>query len=363
MSGESSDRSSLVQNSLSGESQPRQYENRDQFLLEGGVEIMGKTALLSEVKVETPVEILDCGVLSDLEWPGAVSAKNLVETGVTSKEIIGNAVERINEFYVPVNPMAKTRCIDGRHDPEMDETNLGPQVPGGAPGAALAWRLGVDKDDLTRGTFLIDAESMVSNFLRLGFAPGGHRDSHSAGEKVGCGAIDGMDAILSTMTEPKLVDDHKRVVKLLMGSAFDRDTYLRVMGAAVVVNGRSEDYFRGREAVLDMLEKRSKKSTATLQGSHQESIVSVNMVPGTTLSSNHFSKEFNGVQAFGYDLWDSLRMAGKLMPRPDQGIDRERYVMARVMTTVATLMALTDGTQRLVLRMPGEAADYSREEA
>ncbi len=295
--------------------------------------------------------VIDNGLLSVLKWPGNVSKVQLVEKGRVSDDILNDAVDRLNDFYVPVREGAKTRCIDGRHDPELNEEDLGPQVPGGAPGAALAYRLGVDKDDLTRGTFLTDADSMIDNYVRLGFAPGGHRDEHSEGKStVGCGAIDGMDTILATMTEPSLVDDHKRVVKQLLGDQFDRDTYLRVMGAAVVVNGRSDEYFRGREEIIDVLEKRAPKSVATLKGDHEECLIVVNLVPNTTLSSNRFAEEF-GVQAFGYDLWRSMQMASKLLPRPEQEVDRQRFVMARVMGTVATLMALTDGTQRLVLRM------------
>ncbi len=224
-------------------------------------------------------------------------------------------------------------------------------MPGGAPGAALAYRLGVDKDDITRGTFLADAEAMIGNYIRMGFAPGGHRDEISHDQKaVGCGAIDGMDTIVTTMTQPNLINDHKRVVSLILGDDFDRDDYLRVMGAAVMVNGRSEEYFRDREKVIDILEKKSKDSTATLKGEHQECLVAVNLVPNTTLSSNRFSEDFNGVQAFGYDLWWSEEIANKLLPRPDQTLERGRFVMARVMATVATLIALTDGSQRLILR-------------
>jgi hypothetical protein len=297
--------------------------------------------------------LIDYGVLSDITWPGSVSATIMIANGKTGEASLSEAIKRLNEFYVEVSHSARTRCIDGRHDPELDEKKLGAQVPGGAPGAALAYRLGVDKDDLTRGTFLVDAEEMIARYLRLGFAPGGHRDDHSAGKSaVGCGAIDGMDVILATMMRPDLVDDHKRVVKELMGPLFNRDNYLRNMGAAAVLNGRSEDYFRGREAIIDILEKRVKNSIATLKGEHQECLVVVNFVPGTTLASNRLSDTFGGLQAFGYDLWRSMQMAEKIMPRPDQIEDRERFIMARVMSTVATLMALTDGSQRLVLRMP-----------
>jgi hypothetical protein len=300
--------------------------------------------------------VIDCGMLSDIKWPGGVSARVLIDAGKTSNKIIDYAVEHLNDFYVQVHPRAKTRCIDGRQDVKLDERFLGPQVPGGAPGAALAFRLGVDKDDLMRGTFLRDAEVMIGNYLRLGFPPGGHRDEHSLGKALaGCGAIDGMNKVLEVMTSPQLVDDHKRVVKLLLGSQFKRDNYLRIMGAAVVVNGRSEDYFRDREEIIDILEKRAPESIATLKGDHQECIVVVNLVPGTTLASNRLADSYDGIQAFGYDLWRSMEMAGKLLPRPEQALDRERFVMARVMSTVATLMALTDGTQRLVLRTPPSA--------
>jgi len=311
--------------------------------------------ITQKLSTPTPPLIIDYGKISDLQWPGKVSATSLLHSGVLSQATVNEAIKRINEFYVAVSPTARTRCIDGRHDPELDENKLGAQVPGGAPGAALAYRLGVDKDDLTRGTFLVDAEEMIGWYLRLGFAPGGHRDEHSVGKStVGCGAIDAMDIILATMMRPDLVDDHKRVVKELLGSAFDRDTYLRNMGAAAVLNGRSEEYFRDREAIIDLLEKRVKNSIATLKGDHQESIVVVNFVPGTTLSSNRFSHTFQGLQAFGYDIWRSRQMAGKILPRPDQAVDRQRFIMSRVMTTVATLMALTDGSQRFIIRMPAE---------
>jgi hypothetical protein len=299
-------------------------------------------------------EIIDFGRLSDLHWPGPVSADRMIESGEVTKETIEKAVKRIGEFYVKVNAKAKTRCIDGRHDPELDESNLGTQVPGGAPGAALAYRLGVDKDDLTRGTFLADAENMMSTFQRLGFPPGGHRDENSAGQEhaVGCGAIDAMDKVLAAMTDPTLVDDHKRVVRNLLGTSFVREDYLQVMGAAVLVNGRSEEYFKDRDEIMDIMEAKFKKSVATLKGEHKECLVVVNMVPNTTLSSNRFSDEFGGMQAFGYDLWRSLQMAERVLPRADQVDDRQKFIMARVMSTIATLMALTDGSQRLLLRMP-----------
>jgi hypothetical protein len=161
-----------------------------------------------------------------------------------------------------------------------------------------------------------------------------------------------MDVIVATMTRTDLVEEHKRLVKQLLGERFDRDNYLRILGAAIVVNGRAKQYFAERDKVIEVLEKRSKGSVATLDGTHNEAFVLVNMVPNTTLASNRFAHAHDSVQAFGYDLWYSLKIAQSLLPRPDQKVDRERFIMARVMYTVATLMALTDGSQKLIIRMP-----------
>jgi hypothetical protein len=287
-------------------------------------------------------QILDLGKQSENIWPGGVSVGSTIDTLAL--------IETLDSYYVATNSHAKTRCIDGRHDPKFDEANLGAQVPGGAPGAALAYRLGVDKDDLTRGTFYNDAEAMIDSYLRLGLSPGGHRDDSSTGEVVGCGAIDGMDAIIDNMTNPALVEDHKRLVKMLLGPEFNRDNYLRVLGAGLVLRSRSHGYFAGRGEILNLLEKKAPNSVSVLEGQHKESLVIINFVPGTTLSSNRFADEHDGVQAFGYDLWRSKQLAAMLFPLPAQQIDRDRFVMARVMITIATLMTLTNGSQRLLVR-------------
>lgn len=296
-----------------------------------------------EHEQKSTTQILDLGKLTDHAWPGRLAADlNTVDLSA----LMGS----LDSYYVAINPHAKTRCIDGRHDPKFDETKLGAQVPGGAPGAALAYRLGIDKDDLTRGTFYNDAEVMIDSYLRLGLSPGGHRDDSSEGDVVGCGAIDGMDAILANMTDPALVEDHKRLVKALLGHDFYRDDYLRVLGAALVLRSRSHGYFAGRGEILDLLEKKAPNSVSTLEGQHKEALLIVNFVPGTTLSSNRFADEHGGLQAFGYDLWRSKQLATTLFPLPSQRIERDRFVMARVMITIATLMTLTNGTQRLLAR-------------
>lgn len=290
-------------------------------------------------------QVVHLGRLSDRSWIGKVSADDVYID-------IPSIQTRLDEFYVAVNPSAKTRCIDGRYDLDIDETCLGPQVPGGATGAALAYRLAVDKDDLVRGTFYNDFETMLGIYARLGLTPGGHRDDNGSGDKVGCGAIDSIDKVLACLTDPRLVDDHKRLVRTLLGAEFDRDHYLRILGAAQVLGSRAKEFFSGADRMLELLEARFPKSVSHLHGEHNEKIVIINAVADTTLASTRFADNNGGVQAFGYDIWRSKQMAKLLMPLPYQAIDRERFITARVAITIATLMTLTDGSLQLVMRLP-----------
>jgi hypothetical protein len=290
-------------------------------------------------------QAIHLGRLSTAVWPGRVSAEDMYVD-------IPQVVSRLDEFYVPTSDSAKTRCIDGRHDPELDETHLGPQVPGGATGAALAYRLGVDKDDLTRGTFYADFESMLAQYRRLGLTPGGHRDNDTAREHgVGCGAIDGVETVLACLTDPRLVEDHKRLVRSILDVSFYRDDYLRILGAGQVLFGHATEYFSKNDQILELLETTCPGSVATLAGTHNEKLVIINFVPNTTLSSNRFAQEFGGMQAFGYDVWRSRQLAEMILPLESQLIDRDRFIVARVSITVATLMALTDGSLQLLLRV------------
>lgn len=292
------------------------------------------------------VQTVFAGRSSEGRWPGAVSVP---ENGPGRTTLI----DGLDDYYVPVDPGAPTRCIDGRHDPAVLETALGAQAPGGATGVALSYRLGVDRDDATRGTLLSDAHAMLSAYNRLGMTPGGHRDDGDAtGGRVGCGALDGLDNVLACLLDPTLVDDHKRLVRLLLDRDFDRDHYLRILGTALVLRSRWSEYFTDRATVLDLLERNHPGSVPVLKGEHREGVVVVNLVPGTTLASNRFSADHDQVQAFGYDLWRTQDVARALMPLPSRAVDRSRFVHARVMLTVATLMALTDGSLPLVLRLP-----------
>jgi hypothetical protein len=298
---------------------------------------------MNEITEESTTKIINLGKLSLAVWPGAVTMKD--------PSIDMNMIEsQLDSFYVPVDAKAATRCIDGRYDPRLDESRLGPQMPGGAPGAALAYRLGVDDSDLTRATFYDDAESMIDTFLRLGLSPGGHKDDQASDGRVGCGALDSMAAIVSDLTNPLLVEDHKRIVKTLLGNDFSREDYLKIMGAALVLQSRSHEYFRENDKVISLLEKKAPGSVSVLKGTHEEGFVFVNFVENTTFASNRFADTF-GMQAFGYDLWRSRQLASRFFGLRSDKRAYTSFVHARVMITVATLMTLTNGSQYIFARI------------
>lgn len=294
----------------------------------------------------TQSTITDLGALTQAMWPGGISARAMIRQGLTTTDSITKSIAEFDTYFVPVDVRSEMRCIDGRCSGREDRAHLGAQVPGGTPGAGLAYRLGVINEHLELGNFCDDAQYMLDAYEKAGLMPGDHRDTHGHG--VGCGAIDKMDAALAALVNPTLVADHERLVRVLLGESFDDETYLHVMGAAVMVEGRADEYFKDRASSVKMLEERLHHMVPVLAGDHHECIVSINAVSGTTFDNKRFAQDFNGMQAFNYDVWQTIEGTTHIFTHDVRA--QRRFIMARVMIAVATLMVLTDGTQQLVVR-------------
>ena len=281
-------------------------------------------------------------------WRGGISAAKMVDEGFVTTTAIDQAVAQLDKYFVSEDSRAEARCIDGRGCPVLSEDHMGAQIPGGTPGAAIAYRLELLGENLDIGNFTDDAHLMLERSLALGFVPGDHRDTHGHG--VGCGAIDKMDAALAAMLSPELIADHKRLTSALLGELFSNEIYLQVLGAGVVLEGRIDQYMQQREKSIEELEQVLEHPVAVLEGDHHECLVIINTIPSTTFATKRFSDDFIGMQAFNYDVWRTFEFAKKLYADTDISGSEERFIMARVMTAVATLMVLTDGTQRLIVR-------------
>lgn len=285
------------------------------------------------------------GAIAGTKWHGSISARKMVEDGFVTAAAFEHAAKKIDDYFVTSDQRSETRCIDGRCSGDEDKTHLGAQLPGGTPGAGLAYRLGIIRDHLELGNFCDDAQYMLNAYEKAGITPGDHRDTHGHG--VGCGAIDKMDAALAALVSPELVADHERLTRLLLGGQFDEDQYLHVMGAAVMVEGRADEYFKNRDKSIPVLEDRLHHTVPVLRGDHHECFVIVNTVSGTTFDNKRFAEEFAGMQAFNYDVWQTLEGSHAIF---GETTEAQKFVMARVMTAVATLMVLTDGSQQLIVR-------------
>jgi len=293
--------------------------------------------------------ITDLGALKkQAQWRGGISAAKMVEDGTATTAAIQNAATQLDAYFVQEDPNAELRCIDGRCCSTLAEDHMGAQVPGGTPGAAIAYRLELLGENLDIGNFTDDAHLMLEQSLSHGFVPGDHRDTHGHG--VGCGAIDKMDAALAAMLSPELIAEHKRLVNDLLGDGFSNEIYLQVLGAGVVLEGRINEYMQQREKSIEELEQTLHHSVSILEGDHHECLVIINTIPDTTFATKRFSDDFNGMQAFNYDVWRTVEFAEKLYEDSSVSGSKERFIMARVMTAVATLMVLTDGSQHLVVR-------------
>lgn len=290
--------------------------------------------------------ILDLGTTTNATWLGKISAISLLDSGFTSQAVIDEAVARIEEFYVPAYKDARIRCIDGRTDPNFNESHLGPQEAGGTPGDALAMRLakGISDDN----SFVADADVTNNLIKQLGYTPGGHRDDHAAGAACGCGAVDAMDKIDAVMAGGELAEDLKRLVQGLLGDDFNDEVYESVITEAKKIDNQAGTYFADRQSSLNDLENKNPNCVSTLTGTHNECFILINMVPDTTFATNRFSETFNGTQAFGYDVWLTLELAPKLFPEDSDA--QARFIYARIINCVATAMVLTDGSQRLLVR-------------
>lgn len=292
--------------------------------------------------------ITDLGQLASSEWRGGISVAKMVADGFAQASTIAQAITRLNDYFVAENATDEQRCIDGRSPAEPFRGQNGAQIPGGTPGAALAYRLSLPTSDLSTAVFNDDARYLLERSLALGFVPGDHRDAHGHG--IGCGAIDKMDVAVTAMLDPSLAADHKKLVSTLLGDQFSENLYTEIIDAAKTLQPRLSEYMDDREKSIRDLEDVNGHAVPTLEGDHHECLVIINTVPNTTFATKQFSDDFDGMQAFNYDVWRTFDFAEKLFANGELSGSKERLVTARVMTAVATLMVLTDGSQHALVR-------------
>ena len=329
---------------------------------------------------DTGIKYTNVGKLSKVNCTGTISTNN------TEPTLLSRAWRNLVGLYRESS--GATRCVDGRCEEDVGiipiqnlwrfpielidlkhnieaEQELGPQVPGGVPGATITLRLS-RKEPPDNITFTQDFNNIYQVFIDNDLDPGAHTDDQEhTRDQVGCGAIDGVVQILEALANEELRERHLELVKMIIGTVeretgveFNQKIYDEIINnaKATKVNKQSIDE---KKNAISKLKNGIKGTVKTLKGKHKEIFILINCIKDTTLDSKQFSIANYGLQAFNYDFWRSLEIADILDESSEKlyDFDKQRFIMARVMYAVATFMALTDGSLEVILRTESDESE------
>jgi hypothetical protein len=286
--------------------------------------------------------------------------------------------KNLEQYIVPVDSSAPTRCIDGRpicnwdELPDAKKKFLGPKVPGGTPHAALTQRI-VDATHLNRELhFEDDILAVVKLYKKTGIGFGGHVDTHHNGWNTGCGAVDKINLILHKLQRPEPQEQIRMLAREMMGKAYEGNHMVNeVIGSMLLLDavkpsympkegGKAEKEFLYKKTVVKLLreEVSGKDNVPALEGEHAEVALVLNWVKGTTFDNDRFAIDNNGeIQVFGWDIWEVYEEAGRLYPysmydsplvQQEAVTKRLNHITTRILLGISTTMVLTDGSLRLV---------------
>jgi hypothetical protein len=290
-----------------------------------------------------------------------ISLDRRLLSGEITQSQVDHARDILAQSYVVIRPNVGARigCIDGRTIEGYDDNNvasfgmeLGPQIPGGTPIQAVAYRLALGGAD---GSYFNtdlghDIKATAGKVDTLGFLAGDHVDDHMDDTRTGCRAIDGVEEHAAMIT-PTTLHEVEAVLKQLMGSDYNARNFDHLIASATRLLSVKGSYFIDKPQILAKLVAENSEGAPVLTGKHKEVFAVINLVEGETFHRDHFSSQFGGeIQAFNYDAWFTFKAAKALFPY-DLEL-QSRYVHARLALAVTALMDLTDGSPELILRTP-----------
>lgn len=194
----------------------------------------------------------------------------------------------------------------------------------------------------------ISSIQVVQKLKDLGFIPGGHTDESSIKDLshgTGCGANDKLPAILDNFKQNSA--SLEPFMRALMGEKFDAKVYRKIVDTTPLHIGHNPailaERFRAQAAnALQVLE----AGHEGIHG-HEESRITINYVPNTTLNGSKLQEKYDHNQTFDVDIWAFTELA-RLLSDGDAEKEQELY-HAFVAYQLATAFTLTDGTQKIVI--------------
>jgi hypothetical protein len=297
-------------------------------------------------------------------WVGAISLDERFE----DKDIDSSELERsalvLSQSYVKTKANAPLRCIHAGQKIGYDsnkvadfERPLGPQFPAGNVGLAIVrsiTQVGTG-EMLSKHSFNDDFDFEAEVTKKLGFSVGNHQGEHASDVKTGCGAVDGAKEILGIFLDPKRANAARNLTTELLNAAFGDTINVSkavadVFEDAKIIASKTGEYLPSKKTMLQDVERANKSGAPKLDNNANTIYLVVNNENGTTLHTDEYdAKTGNRAKAFNLDLWNITSTARASY---DKSNDQERFIAASVAWSVMAGMTLTDGSIKLIARMP-----------
>ena len=280
--------------------------------------------------------------------PASVAIRHLGNLGVEAIGSIAPAApsvagigavelcDSLDAAYRSSDEQVIAACIDGRS--AIQSQALSPNAAGGS--LALWAALLLSGPD-------IRFEDFLAGLKAAGIGIGGHTDDHAHGASSGCGANDKLQTILELIAATA---GSQRIAALAAGLGVvidEKDSAKLAERAAELAGGDGLGTATERLALL-----RCYGDVSSLCGAHNEQLIVINAVQGTTLDRFALSERF-GERAAVFNV-DSWAFEPSLLEMTDalgfQDLDLQNLLTALTAFNLGCALALCDGSMPVVLR-------------
>lgn len=297
--------------------------------------------------------IVKLGTLKDLmpstSFKGNISVKQRLAEGSATVEGLANAHEALHSSYVAVTKGASIRCVDGRGEEGYDDNDpaayeLGPQIQGGTPGIVSAKRLRTGAEDGATMEKDIEAEVEAGHPFKVA----GHTAAGVPADGFGCGEMASQQERLAYFADEVMLGEITSVTEAAMkvdGKTIEAEQLkTELQAGASSLAEVAETYFAGKPKILEFMKQFNEHAEQVLAGKHNEFVLELNYVRGTTLNSGKLNTLTDGnYNAFNLDMWYIIDELGEDAP----------FIVA---SALSTLIKLTDGSIEVEARLPAEQA-------
>lgn len=298
--------------------------------------------VLMSAEIQGNVAVLDSPAV------GLIDPQTRVRKGEITNEKVDQLSNEMGIHYEWVDGEMREKaipkwCVDGREDAE--DVPLAPNAAGGSYSMVIGEAL-IDASALIANneTSASHGKKMFKSLVVNKYEVGAHIDNHATPEKCGCGACDRQAEIITFLAE-----NIEELSTKAGGLGVQIEESLQ---AKIKTNANSliaANYVSsGNDMIESVKEVAGDSSVQTLQGSHNEVVLAVNVNQvGKTLNRNAIREKFgNDYQAFNLDFW-ALKNGIKAISVNES--EANEKLAAAVLYNIATACVLAGPSLRVVV--------------